>query len=230
MLTGFWTAGFAAGLLGVLGALHAADDLLVTGTRVPGTVVGVDSPDTGTRSIVVAFTADGREVSERIDRSSPATYASGQRVTVVFDPADLERARTTEEDGLNDTGLGFAWTGLVLVAGCALVAASAAAGWSRRHHAVRRTGWRAATATVVLAPSTGRGLNPPYLDARLASGEAVRLRAAPSTHGARFLRVYTDRPAWLGGSGAASVVLFRHGRGEAPYAVPAGVVDPRAQD
>lgn len=212
---------FAAGLVAVLGVLHSADTLLATGTRVPGTVVSVASPPKGTRWIDVSFRADGRPVTERVDRSSTDAYTPGERVTVVFDPADRARARTTTEDGLSENGLGFAWVGLGMVLLGCVVAAVGAVGWSRRSFAVRRTGWQEGTATVVLAPSTGRGVNPPYLHVRLLSGEAVRLRVVPSTHGARFLRTYTDRPAWLGGTGSASVVLFRHGRGEAPYAVPA---------
>ncbi|MEV6900152.1 DUF3592 domain-containing protein [Amycolatopsis sp. NPDC051372] len=184
----------AAGLVAVLGVLHSADTLLTTGTRVPGTVVSVATPPKGTRWIDVSFRADGRLVTERVDRSSTDAYTPGERVTVVFDPADPGRARTTTEEGLSENGVDFAWIGVGLV-----LAATGAVGWSRRSRAVRRTGWHEGTATVVLAPRTGRGVNPPYLHVRLLSGGAVRLRAVPSTHGARFLRTYTDRPAWLGG-------------------------------
>lgn len=222
-LAALWCLVSAGGLAAVLGVLHSADTLLATGTRVPGTVVSVATPPKGTRWIDVSFRADGRVLTARVDRSSRAAYTPGQRVTVVFDPADPARARTTAEDGLSENGLGFAWIGFGLALLCFLVAATGAVGWSRRFRAVRRTGWQEGTATVVLAPRTGRGVNPPYLHVRLLSGEAVRLRAVPSTHGARFLRTYTDRPVWLGGTGSASVVLFRHGRGDAPYAVPAVV-------
>ncbi|WP_370643397.1 DUF3592 domain-containing protein [Amycolatopsis sp. DSM 110486] len=218
-----WCLVSAGGLIAVLGVLHSADTLLATGTRVPGTVVSVATPPKGTRWIDVSYRADGRTLTERVDRSSTAAYTPGERVTVVFDPADPARVRTTAEDGLSENGLGFAWIGVGLVLLCSLVAAAGAVGWSRRSRAVRRTGWQEGTATVVLAPFTGRGVNPPYLHVRPLSGEAVRLRAVPSTHGARFLRTYTDRPAWLGGTGSASVILFRHGCGEAPYAVPAVV-------
>ncbi|MEV8607818.1 DUF3592 domain-containing protein [Amycolatopsis sp. NPDC051373] len=129
----------AAGLVAVLGVLHSADTLLTTGTRVPGTVVSVATPPKGTRWIDVSFRADGRLVTERIDRSSTAAYTPGERVTVVFDPADPGRARTTTETGLSENGVDFAWIGVGLVLLCFLVAATGAVGWSRRSRAVRRT-------------------------------------------------------------------------------------------
>ncbi|MEU4673686.1 hypothetical protein AB0F91_38460 [Amycolatopsis sp. NPDC023774] len=81
----------------------------------PGTVVSAATPPKGTRWIDLSLRAGGRVLTERVDRSSTAACTPGESVTVVFDPADPPRVRTTAEDGLSENGVDFAWIGVSLV-------------------------------------------------------------------------------------------------------------------
>ncbi|MEV6647423.1 hypothetical protein [Amycolatopsis sp. NPDC051371] len=73
-------------------------------------------------------------------------------MTVFYDAADPEHARTAEEANENGTLIGFSV--IPLIAGFAALrfASVAAAGWRRRARAVARTGWRVATVTVPPGP------------------------------------------------------------------------------
>lgn len=107
--------------------------------------------------------------------------------------------------------------------------------WWIRYESVRRTGWRAATVTAVivvepggclaaLAPSgTDPGRKLDYV-VHYRDGGGVRLRGGASLwrHPPR-LAFDREQPAWVGGSGRSTVVLFASSRWgpRRPHAVPA---------
>ncbi|GHG13168.1 DUF3592 domain-containing protein [Amycolatopsis bullii] len=221
-----WIVLFASGLTGMSLLDAAADELLATGRRVPGVVVSVDTPAKGTPSMQVRF--GGRTV--KIVRDSGHRYQVGEAVTVVVDPADPARVRTTEEENENQFVFFLCLFAVLLGLAGAPVAAGAALGWRRRARAVAATGWRVATVDVVPDRSvTRRKRLPPTLHVRYRDGTGIVLRAVPSTHGANALADFTDRLAWVGGWGREMVVLFPQGpRRPGPYAVPAAAKTPRA--
>ncbi|QKV73870.1 hypothetical protein [Amycolatopsis sp. Hca4] len=123
--------------------------------------------------------------------------------------------------GMDPRPLVLSWIlGLCLLtaAGFALLASLR---WRRRHRAVLRTGWRAASVTVRpdYPVRTLRHLPDLLVDYR--DGSRAELRASVSTHGSTYLWHQPGRPAWVGGSGPDMVVLFARGDRRRPYAVPA---------
>jgi hypothetical protein len=213
-----WVALAAAGITGQVVLDEAAADLLATGTRFEGVVLSVHDRVRSTSWIEVGFGA--RTV--RIVRNSEHRYHVGEGVTVVVDPADPERVRTTEE--LNDDQVLFGVVVVLLVAGFggAPIAVTASVGWRRRARAVAATGWRVATVDVVPDRTRGRNRHLPDVHVRYRDGTRIVLRAARSLHCARPMAVYTDRLAWIGGWGPDMVVLFPNGpHRPGPYVIPA---------
>jgi len=93
----------------------SAAALLAPGTRAPGTVTGL----TG-HHLDVRFIRDGKPATATINlNDSSDVYHVGDRVTVVYDPAHPDRARTIREDGQNQ-GSVFAMV-VLLVAGIFLL-------------------------------------------------------------------------------------------------------------
>jgi hypothetical protein len=89
----------AACLIGGCAAGGAQTDsaaaLLAHGARAPGTVT-----DVNTYHMDVRYVRDGKPASARINlNDSSDVYHKGDRVTVVYDPANPVRARTIREDG-----------------------------------------------------------------------------------------------------------------------------------
>ena len=218
-LTLVWVAVLAGGLTSLVLTASAAEDLLVTGARVPGVVVAAVRPVKGAPWIVVRYGTRTAEIVWHSDRG----YHVGDEVTVVYDPADPDRVRTPTRRTKTGSGPGSAtprcWS---RSAGCrsrpewpsAGVAGSAR--W-------RRTGWRSAELAVVPESRHGAGLAKRQflLHAGYRDGTGIALRRSASTHGVAAMSGREDRQAWIGGWGRAMVVVFPHGRrGPGPYAVP----------
>ena len=143
-------------------------------------------------------------------------------MTVVYDRDDPSDVRTVEERNENQYSVGFLVVPLLLALAGVPFSLVAAAGWARRYRAVRATGWRIASVTVVPDYPVRQGRHAPDIHVGYRDGSGIRLRAASSTHGATSLKDRPDRRAWVGGWGSAMVVLVPHGRWrKGPYAVPA---------
>ena len=217
-----WLACFAAGVFVLVAAGNAAERLLDTGTRVPGQVVSAQRGKNS--SIQVRYRPAGsQEVRVAwIAWNSSRSYASGDEVTVVYDPADQAQIRTIEERNLHN-GSSWAPASVLFLAGVLGMpfVVMATGGWRRRYRAVRATGWRAAIATRrVYERERSRQLTV-VIEVRYADGRRAELEPVASLHGAR-------RPAgkewqvWIGGRDADMVVLYPRGRWrDKPFAVPA---------
>jgi hypothetical protein len=107
--------------------------------------------------------------------------------------------------------------------------------WWLRYESVRRTGWRAATVTAVIVvepggclaafarPGTDPGRKLDYV-VQYRDGGGARLRGGASLwHHPPLLAFDGAQPAWVGGSGRSTVVLFASSRWgpRRPRAVPA---------
>jgi Protein of unknown function (DUF3592) len=225
-----WIALAGAGAADLVLLDKAADDLLATGARTTGVVVSVR---TYSRDGGMTFEVRYGSRTAEIVRDSKNSYIAGERVTVVFDPADPDRVRTTKEQNKSGflVNLGY----VLLVAGSlgALFAAVAAVGWWGRARAVAATGWRNATVDIVRVfarNSRSLGRPPPEIHVRYREGTGIVLKAMSSTHGANALAVFTDRLAWVGGWGRHMVVLFPNGPSRpGPYAVPAFALNLRTE-
>lgn len=216
-----WLACFAAGVLVFVAADNAAQRLLETGTRVPGQVVKVQRGTINT--ILVRFRPAGggdvRVVS--IARDSTRDYAADDQVTVVYDPADQTRIRTTEERNLDTRS---SWAPAVVLFAAAVLGmpfvVMAAAGWRRRYRAVRATGWRAATATRMAYRREGSGRLIVVIEVEYPDCGTADLKPVSSLRGA-LGPVGKAWPVWIGGRDADMVVLYPRGRWrDKPLAVP----------
>ncbi|MET8848789.1 DUF3592 domain-containing protein [Amycolatopsis sp. NPDC004625] len=216
-----WVALAGAGAADLVLLDRAADDLLATGTRTTGEVVSVQPANRGRLTFEVRY---GSRTAE-IVRDPKDSYLVGEHVTVVFDPADPDRVRTTEEANEDEFFVNLGYVLAVAGAFGTAVAAVAALGWRGRARAVAATGWRNATVDIVPVFTTTRGglrRPQPEIHVRYREGTGIRLRAVPSTHGAKALAIFTDRLAWVGGWGRHMVVLFPNGPSRpGPYVVPA---------
>ncbi|SFW90374.1 DUF3592 domain-containing protein [Amycolatopsis australiensis] len=220
-----WAAVSAGGLAGLLVAEQSAADLLATGVRTPGVVVSVHDRTKGSPSIWVRYRSPGASWAEEIVSDSGRAYHRGDPVTVVYDPARPERARTTEEPNEDQVLVGFGVIALLLGFAGLPVAVAAAAGWRRRARAVARTGWRVATVTVV--PHPGRRRWPSEVRVRYRDGSGIVLGCTLSTRGTGVPAGRVKR-AWVGGWGRQMVVLFPRGaRKPGPHAMPAYAIGSR---
>ena len=223
-----WLVVLAGAVAGFVVLEQASDRLLVTGTRVSGEVLGVHNPRRGSPSISVGYEVNGTPLVADIDRDSDRQYRVGEHVTVVYDPADPSRVRTSEEP--NNEGFWFVVGVVGVFASFAGIPMSlvAAAKWRRRHRAVQSTGWRVASVTVVPDYPVRKGRHMPDIHVEYRDGSRITLRAASSSHGSVPLKDRPNRRAWIGGTGRHMVVLFPHGRWRTPpYAVPAHALDTR---
>ncbi|KDN18947.1 DUF3592 domain-containing protein [Amycolatopsis rifamycinica] len=217
VIAALWLVAAGGAFTGLVLYKSSAGALLRDGARVSGTVLTVhDRP----REIHVTYSVRGEPYVAAIRVTSNRRYVQGSTVTVVYDPADPARARTTLEDGLDPRGTVFFWmvgVGLLTAVVLSLVGWGR---WSLRHRAVLRTGWRPAAVTVRPDPAT-RYRHRPDLLVEYGDGSRAGLRATLSSHRSTWLRHRSGRPAWVGGSGGEMVVLFETGPGQRPYAVPA---------
>ena len=86
----------------------SAAALLAHGTRALGTVTGLSG-----YHMDVRFVRDGKTATARINlNDSSDVYHKGDRITVVYDPAHPDRARTIREDGQSQ---GSVWIMVVLL-------------------------------------------------------------------------------------------------------------------
>ncbi|MFF1615810.1 DUF3592 domain-containing protein [Amycolatopsis sp. NPDC058278] len=224
VVAALWLVAAGGAFTGLVLYESSAGWLLQDGTRVPGTVLLLERYPPG---IYVAFSVRGEPHYASVRLSSKRRYAEGAQVTVVYDPADPSRVRTTLEDGVDPRGAVFFWmagVGLVTAVVFSLIGWGR---WSLRHEAVVRTGWRPAAVTVV--PDLGRYGHRPDLLVEYRDGSRAALRATLSSHRSAWLRHQPGRPAWVGGSGREMVVLFDTGRGWRPYAVPVYGREPRTR-
>ncbi|MEV6609543.1 DUF3592 domain-containing protein [Kutzneria sp. NPDC051319] len=216
-----WLACFAAGVLVLIAADNAAQRLLDTGTRVPGQVVSVQRGKNN--AIQVRYRPVGSKDVRvvRIAWDSSRDYASGDEVTVVYDPADQARIRTTGERNLDDRS---SWAPAVVLFVAAVLGmpfvAMAAAGWRRRYRAVRATGWRTAIATrMVYERERSRKLIA-VIEVEYPDGGTAELEPVASLHGA-LGPVGKAWRVWVGGRDTDMVVLYPRGRWrDKPLAVP----------
>ena len=218
-----WLACFAAGVLVLVAADNAAQRLLETGTRVPGQVVSVQRGKNNAIQVRYRPAAGGDVRVVSIAWDSSRDYASDDEVTVVYDPADQTRIRTTGERNL-DTRSSWAPAVVLFVAaivGMPLVV-MAGAGWRRRYRAVRATGWCAAIATRMVYRREGSGRLIVVVEVEYPDGGTAELEPVASLRGA-LGPVGKAWPVWIGGRDADMVVLYPRGRWrDKPHAVPVG--------
>ncbi len=216
-----WLAIAGGAATGLVLLDRAADELLAHGVRVSGVVLSVQHYGRGGLTMRVRYGSRTAEIVRGSGNQSH-DYGVGEVVTVVYDRADPERVRTTEEANEDQFAVNAGIVLLVVGTGGTPIAAWAAIGWRRRARAVAATGWRVATVDVVPQPPAGRSRPKPRIHVRYPDGTGLLLRAVLSTHGAKALADFTDRLAWVGGWGAHVVVLFPRGpRRPVPYVVPA---------
>lgn len=226
-----WMALLVAALSG-FGVMHAsADKLLKTGVQVSGEVLGVyknsRSPDT--IFVMYPVSEQDRRYTE-ILWDSDEHYTKGQPITVIFDQADPDHVRT-----LHETNESEVWTVVLAVGAIAgpfgiALSVFAAVKWRRRYRAVRATGWRIASVTVVPDYPIRKGRHMPDIHVEYRDGTGITLRAASSFHGSVPLKNHPNRLAWIGGTNHDMVVLFPHGRWrKPPYAVPAYALNLRGE-
>ncbi|MFI5589924.1 DUF3592 domain-containing protein [Amycolatopsis sp. NPDC051758] len=225
-----WMAVLAGVGAGFFAMSASSDHLLKTGVRVTGEVLGVYRHVRGDDTIYVVYPAgSGGYRYADIIWDSGRPYAEGQPITVVYDRDDPDRVRTLEETNNDQTWLWALVIGLVAGVSGLVLSVIAAVNWRRRYRAVRATGWRIASVTVVPDYPIRRGRHMPDINVVYRDGTRITLRAATSSHGSVPLKHEPDRQAWIGGTDRDMVVLFPHGRWrEPPYAVPAYALDLRA--
>ncbi|MFG1647240.1 DUF3592 domain-containing protein [Amycolatopsis sp. NPDC049252] len=219
-----WAGVLAGCIVGLDLVEYSADALLTTGARTGGVVVRVVDPHSGdgAPSMWVRYHVGDTALTEEIVRDTDRRYRPGDEVTAVYDRDDPVHVRTVEERNENQYSVGFLVVPLLLALAGLPWSLVAAGGWSRRYRAVRATGWRVASVTVVVDHLARGGRQMPEIHVRYGDGSRMTLRAAFSTHGATSLRKRPERRAWIGGWGRAMVVLFPPRPGhERPYAVPA---------
>ncbi|WIX89009.1 DUF3592 domain-containing protein [Amycolatopsis sp. DG1A-15b] len=219
-----WFGVLAGGIAGLEAIENAAEQLLATGARTGGEVVEVVNPRSGrgAPSMWVRYSAGGTVFTEEIVRESSRAYTPGDSVTVVYDRADPEHARTVEEPNDDQYLVGFCVVPMLIALVAVPFSVVGASRWRQRHRAVRHTGWRLAAVTVVPDYPVRKGRHSPDIHVRYRDDSVIALRAAASTHGATVLKDRPDRQAWVGGWGRDMVVLFPYAPlRKRPYAVPA---------
>ncbi|MFJ1764005.1 DUF3592 domain-containing protein [Amycolatopsis sp. NPDC088138] len=218
VITVLWLVAAGGVFAGLVAYEYPARALLRDGVHVTGKVLWfADHP----RAIRVSYDVRGEPVYATIPVTSGRRYTVGGTLTVIYDPANPSRARTTLEDRLDPFVPVLCWVlGLFLLA-FAGVSLAATAGWRRRYRAVLRTGWRPAAVTVRPDYPVRTLRHLPDLLVEYRDGSRAELRASMSCHGSTHLWHQPARPAWVGGSGPDMVVLFSRGDRRRPYAVPA---------
>lgn len=217
-----WLALLAGGLVGFAALSASADRLLATGTHVTGRVLDAYHPRRGSSTIYVEYPVGQDWKFAEISWESDRAYVPGQAITVVYDPADPTRVRTPDETNDDQFWSWVCGIGALGALGGIPFSALAAVNWRRRYRAVRRTGWRIASVTVVPDYPVRKNRHMPDIHVEYRDGSRIMLRAAQSSHGSVPLKKQPNRLAWIGGTDQDIVVLFPHGRWRTPpYAVPA---------
>ena len=226
-----WVAVLAGVVAGFAAMSASADHLLKTGARVTGEVLGVYKHSQSADKIYVTYpVGSGDRRYADIVWDSGRLYTEGQQITVIYDKADPARVRT-----LDETNDDQSWTWVLVIGTVAglsglVFSVIAVVNWRRRYRAVRATGWRIASVTVVPDYPVRRNRHMPDIDVEYRDGSRITLRAATSTHGSVPLKHQPNRRAWIGGTDRDMVVLFPHGRRrKPPYAVPAYALDLRVE-
>lgn len=225
-----WLAVLAGVVAGIVAMSASADHLLKTGERVTGEVLGVYKHSRSADKIYVAYpVVSGERRYAEIVWDSGRPYTEGQQITVIYDKADPARVRTPDETNDDQTWTWVLAIGLIAGLSGLVFSSIAAVNWWRRYRAVRATGWRIASVTVVPDYPVRRNRHMPDINVEYRDGSRITLRAATSSHGSVPLKHRPKRRAWIGGTDRDMVVLFPHGRWrEPPYAVPAYALDLRA--
>lgn len=224
-----WLAVLAGVVAGFVAMSASAEHLLKTGTRVTGEVLGVYRHSRADDIIYVAYpvgTSGYRYADIVWDSGRP--YTEGQQITVIYDRADPDRVRTPDETNDDQTWMWVQVIGTIAGVSGLVLSLIAAVNWRRRYRAVRATGWRLASVTVVPDYPIRRGRHLPDIEVAYRDGTRITLRAATSSHGSVPLKHEPNRRAWIGGTDRDMVVLFPHGRRRRPpYAVPAYALNSR---
>ncbi|MCR6482803.1 DUF3592 domain-containing protein [Amycolatopsis sp. OK19-0408] len=221
-----WLLAAGGVFAGLIAYERPAGQLLEDGVRATGTVLRFDDDP---RAIRLSFDVRGELRYATVPVHSGRRYIEGRTLTVIYDPANLSRVRTVLEDGVDPRPAALLWLlalGVLVCAGFSLVASLR---WRRRHRAVVRTGWRAASVTVQPDYPVRALRHLPDILVEYRDGSRAELRASTSSHGSTRMRHQPERPAWVGGSGPDMVVLFSRGDLRRPYAVPAFGRKPRAE-
>lgn len=220
-----WIALVVAMGFGLEAVRQPSEDLLATGVRVEGTVEKLYENRKGNnRTITVDYHVGSAPWTAEIRRESERAYVVGDKVTVLYAPGNPERVRTLEEENISEFH-----QGLLIVPGFLMVFVGlpmcliAAAAWWNRYRAVRKTGWREATATV----KYGRLF--PEIDLNLGRDGIMLLRARPSLRSASRFKGLRNVPVLVGGAEKRMVVVFPHGRWfkERLYPVPVEQTPPQ---
>ena len=144
-----WVA-LTVGLAALVGFVVAASDqedraaeLLAHGTRVPGVVTEVHNGLRNPGHIDVAFSIGSQRTVRRInlDDASPS-YVVGEPVTVVYDPRNPSRVRTTREQNESTAST---WLIVLLFVGALLLLVYGTLGvrrWRRTTRLLRQAPWR----------------------------------------------------------------------------------------
>lgn len=193
-------------------------DLLDRGTRVPGTVESTHRVRAGNAWIMVRYSRDGVERTDRINRNSDFEYSPGQTVTVVYDPADPDLVRTLEER--NDNRLVDAAAYILVGFGCIALSwgVVAAVRWRKRYLGVRTTGWRSARANIKQPLKGTAKINVTFRDHSTLALQATGFRGLSKVS-------MNDVPVWIGGADRHMVLLLREG--ETLRAKPVKATSPR---
>ncbi|MFI5609803.1 DUF3592 domain-containing protein [Amycolatopsis sp. NPDC051903] len=213
-----WFLVIPAAAVGITVLQNSSDWLLQNGSTARGEVVAVRTPVSGhgTPTIIVAYLAGDVYEQQEINRDSGAGYTVGQAVTVYYDPADPERARTDAEQNLSDGRMGVFVVPLVLVLIFLPFAVAYAVGWAGRRRAARRTGW-APVAAQVFDSSGGYHL----LRLEFPGGAHLVARTVAAVRGRYSFLRKGPFEAWVAGEGRRLVLVLPSGpRGPTPYAVP----------
>ncbi|WP_328456987.1 DUF3592 domain-containing protein [Amycolatopsis sp. NBC_00438] len=181
-----WLAVLAGVVAGFVAMNASAEHLLKTGTRVTGEVLGVYRHSRADDIIYVAYpvgTSGYRYADIVWDSGRP--YTEGQQITVIYDRADPDRVRTPDETNDDQTWMWVQVIGTIAGVSGLVLSLIAAVNWRRRYRAVRATGWRLASVTVVPDYPIRRGRHLPDIEVAY----AVPAYALNSRTGAKNARL-----------------------------------------
>ncbi|WP_370972476.1 hypothetical protein [Amycolatopsis sp. cg9] len=212
-----WVLAGCAALFGANGTGGASAE---TGTEALADVVAVADAQ-GVPGLWVEYRVDGVPRTVKLSQDSVDGHAVGQVVAVVYDPAHPQDVRLAGEAEASPSPVALLIVLMVIAVGVVLGQVLQALHRRRLDRAVRRTGWRRASVTVVRGAGARRRKVPDF-EVRFRDGSSIALHGNERS---RYTGVLTERPgrlAWIGGWGRDMVVLFPAGAvGERPLAIPA---------
>ncbi|UMP00230.1 DUF3592 domain-containing protein [Amycolatopsis sp. EV170708-02-1] len=208
---------FVAGIFIVVSPWTRSAALLETGNRVNGTVV--DIPDRGHMRVEYWVRTERREVL--VHKHHDHEYEPYGSVMVFYDPANPGRMRLENETNAEPFGKAGVFPLAIGFVG-AVCSGLSAAGWRRRYHLVRASGWRPAVATVKRDRSGDRR-HPLVIHLVSEDGtESVAWATAWCARSPFRYRNWGATPVQVGGEGGDLVVLFPRGMMSGkPYPIPA---------